>query len=122
MWETVKAINYRGKASIGVGFGKIQINDRACKMISENYQDYKWAKLYMNEDKSLLAIKILKEHEEEAIKISRRKNVSGIEIQSKAHTETIFGETGIQKKVTRYEVAKKENEDMLIIIIKKEGE
>lgn len=117
-WETVKIDKFeksimRKKPKASVGYNKIYLNESACALMKKENNELKFAKLLINEEKTLLGIAFYEEEDEETLRVKVR--YKGIEITSKRHMETVFGEKGIQKKATEYEVEGKEN--MLILVI-----
>lgn len=123
-WKIIKVSNTKSKddACASIGFGRITMSSAACKLIS-NLNDYKYVVLMKAYDNKKLkvGIKLLKQKEENAIKISKRKNKGEIvensmTIDNKTAIHEIFGIQGTQNKVTKYPVELSDEDSTLLII------
>ncbi len=127
IWETVKIKNDkkgRNTAFASIGFGRIVLNTAACDLI-EDFGAYKYVQILkgIKDGKLCVGLKLLKDCQENSIKISRRKSngeiiEKSLSVDNKMLMEEIFGIRGTQNKVTRYSVLlDNDNKNILVIYV-----
>lgn len=124
-WETIKiSNNNKGKenAYASIGFGRITMSSASCRLI-ERLNDYEYVMLMKATDNKKLkvGVKLLKQKEENTIRIGKRKNKGEIVensliIDNKNVMKEIFGIQGTQNKVTNYSVELSPEDKTLLII------
>lgn len=124
-WETVKIKNDkrgRNTAFASIGFGAIVFNAAACDLV-ENFNEFKYAKILRarKNGKLCVGVKLLKDYEEDSIKINKRKFKGevvekSLSINNKLLMEDIFGIQGTQNKVTRYSVLLDSDDKNILVI------
>ena len=128
-WQTIKTAKAeisRGIPQVSIGFSRIAFNAEASKLLGD-YSKYKFALFLKDNDRpNYIGIRFLVDYSENIEpddacgKISRKKYkdtfVAGMEISSKRIAKDIFGEMGTTNKVTKRNVIKGDEEDMLIIL------
>ena len=115
-WETVKIDKFakcilRSKPKASIGYNRIYLNESACALIKKENSELKFAKLLKDEERNIIGIKFQEKEDEDTIKVKER--YKGVQITSKENMEAAFGEEGIQKITTEYEV--KEEKGILIL-------
>ena len=128
-WEVVKLQDTTmnsGRRSIAyasIGFGRISLNTAACELIP-GYQNYSFAELLKGRQKNKLCVGVRFLTEEEktpnAIPFRRRMKDGvphgGIDIHGKRIMEELFGPAASASKSTKYNVAKDDDCDNILII------
>jgi len=128
-WEVVKVqddVHPRSGRVIpyaSVGFGRISLNTAACSLI-DNYGQYQYVELLKGRQKNKLCIgvRFLKENErtQNALPVRRRMRegapTGGVDINGKKIVETLFGPAASASKSTKYNVAKDNDEENVLII------
>lgn len=123
-WQIIKIGNTKGKDDVyaSIGFGRITISSAACKLI-DNLNEYKYVILMKAVDNKKLkvGVKLIKQKEDNAIKIGKRKSKGEIVensmiIDNKVAIKEIFGIQGTQNKATNYPVELSDTDPTFLII------
>lgn len=110
-WEEIELYETTDKSApfVSIGRGQLMFNAVACQLIDDD-GSYSFAKLLKRKEgkKTVIAVKFLKEYEDNSIKIKRKyqngKAVQGITVASKKIIETIFGKDGANDGMVRHKV------------------
>ena len=121
-WQVVKVENVSGKnvPFVSIGRGSLDFNAIACDLVNDD-GSYKYAQLLEGKEnsKKVIAVKFLKEYEENSVPITRKmqkeKVISGMTIRNKGLVEKLFGKNGSNDGMVRHSVELIED-DMLKII------
>ena len=128
-WEVVKVqSNERTRVGrsvpyVSVGFGRIALNTAACALI-DNYEQYQYAELLKGRQRNKLCIGVRFLREEEktphALRLRRRLRegvpAGGFDIHGNQIMEELFCPAASASKSTRYNVAKDDDSDNILII------
>lgn len=123
-WEIIKVNNknIKGDTYASIGCGRITMSSGTCKLIN-NINEYKYVLLMkaIDNKKLKVGVRLLKQKEDNAIKIGKRKSKGEIVensmiIDNKIAMKEIFGIQGTQNKVTKYSVELSDEEESLLII------
>lgn len=110
-WQVVKIEQTSGNNMpfVSIGRGQLDFNAEACKLLNDD-GSYKYAQLLTTqiEGKTVVGVKFLKEHEENAIAVKRKviegKQVNGMTVRNKGTIEKLFGKDGSNKGMVRHKV------------------
>ncbi len=124
-WTVIKNSNEvlsRKAAFISVGHNKMTLNTSACELLGD-YDKYRFVQFLTDPDRpSVIGMQFLTENTVNSISIKRKefngKKTGGFEIGSKYFAESLFGQEGTKKEVTRYPVIKDNDTDNILIIQK----
>lgn len=121
-WTVVKISQTSGNnvPFVSIGRGQLDFNAVACDLINDD-GSYKYAQLLKRQEKgkTVVAVKFLKEPEEDTIPIKRKvqnnKQIKGMTVVNKGIITDLFGKNGSNEGMVRYNV-KRIDENMLMII------
>ena len=111
-WEVfqLKGTDGRSAPFVSIGRGAIDFSQSACKLINDN-GDYKFAQILIKREgmKTLIAVKFLKEYEDNCIQITRKKDkngkqIAGMTVRNKDAIERLFGKDSSNNGVVRHKV------------------
>ena len=111
-WEVYKLDQTGGRTApfVSIGRGQLDFNAVACELIGDN-GEYKYAQILTGKDKgkAVVAVKFLKEYEDNCIPIKRKtqqngKSIQGMTVRNKAAIEKLFGKDGANEGMVRHKV------------------
>ena len=117
---------HRGRGSApyaNVGYGRLSLSTMACSLIKD-YEQYQYAELLKGRqnNKLCIGVRFLREEEKTPNALSIRRRMrngipnGGFDLNSKKILEELFGPTASASKFTRYNVAKDDENDNILII------
>lgn len=120
-WHVVKIKSGSGNnvPFVSIGRGTLDFNAVACSLVNDN-GEYKYAQFLKGKEngRAVVAVKFLREYEENTIPIKRKvqngKIVAGMTVRNKGIIEELFGKDGSNDGMIRRDV-KLDGEDILII-------
>lgn len=123
-WLKIKPRNddpTRAVPRASVGYGRIELN-KAAKSMLGGRRKFEYAELLLDADSDRVGIRFISKPSPSAIPVkqkrSKGKPVGGLTISSKAHVGELFGNEGLQRKTTHYNVARDDSEANLIVLTK----
>ena len=110
-WDIVKIDQTKGNNApfVSIGRGKLDFHAVACELVQDD-GSYKYAQLLTGKDKgkTVVAVKFLKEFENNTIPIKRKtqkgKRIKGMTVANKGAISDLFGKDGINDGMVRYGV------------------
>ncbi len=124
-WEVVRITGNKSNKNTpfaSVGLGRITLSSTACELI-DNFEKYDYA-IFLKARKDgamCVGIKLLESHQENALRICRRKYKGKViersfSIDNKQVVEELFGVQGTNKSVVRYPITvDSEERDTLVV-------
>ncbi len=111
-WEVFKLDQTGGRTApfVSIGRGQLDFNAVACELVGD-YGEYKFAQILTGKErgKTVVAVKFLREYEENSITIKRKvqqngKSIQGMTVRNKDAIERLFGKDGSNKGMVRHKV------------------
>lgn len=122
-WEVFKLNQTGGRTApfVSIGRGQLDFNAAACKLVNDS-GEYKYAQILKGKEggRAVVAVKFLKEYEENSIPIKRKsqqngKSIQGMTVRNKDAIESLFGKDGKNDGMVRHKVEPVEENILKIV-------
>lgn len=111
-WEIFKIKETGGKSVpfVSIGRGQLDFNAVACELVNDD-GSYKFAQILKGREngKAVVAVKFIREYEDNSIPIKRKTmkdgtKIQGMTVRNKDAIETLFGKDGANEGMVRHKV------------------